>query len=53
VVASVTILKSYMSCMLVDKKQNFSWRLVVVYDSPYDEGRVEFIDELHSLLASW
>lgn len=25
------------------------WKLCVVYDSPYAEGKQEFIDELHSL----
>jgi endonuclease/exonuclease/phosphatase (EEP) superfamily protein YafD len=25
----------------------------VVYGSPYDEGKTEFIDELHMILSSW
>jgi hypothetical protein len=25
----------------------------VVYGSPYDEGKIEFIDELHMVLGSW
>jgi hypothetical protein len=38
-----------MSRTLLDKRK----KLVVVYDSPYDEGKVDFIDELHSVLDSW
>jgi hypothetical protein len=34
------------SCMILDKMKNFSWKLIVVYGSPYDEGEIEFIDEL-------
>jgi hypothetical protein len=26
---------------------------VVVYGSPYDEGKSEFIDELHRVLSTW
>jgi hypothetical protein len=53
-VSNVSILKYCVSCMLMDKRKNFSWKLVVVYaPPPYDEGKVEFIDELHSVLASW
>jgi hypothetical protein len=26
---------------------------VVIYGFPYDEGNVEFIDELHLILSSW
>jgi hypothetical protein len=39
--------------MLVDRRSNFSWKLVVVYGSPYDEGKMEFIDELHLVLSAW
>ena len=30
-----------------------TWRLVVVYGSPYEEGKDEFINELHDLLTNW
>jgi exonuclease III len=39
VVSNVNILKYSVSCM--------------VYGSPYEDGKPEFIDELHSLLAVW
>jgi hypothetical protein len=39
------------SVMLLDKKSGFSWKLVIVYGSPYEEGKQAFIDELHSVMA--
>jgi endonuclease/exonuclease/phosphatase family metal-dependent hydrolase len=51
--SNVSILKFSISCMLLDKKTNLSWRLVIVYGSPYDEGKPEFIDELHLVLSKW
>jgi hypothetical protein len=39
--------------MVVDKKKNFCWKIVVVYGSPYDDKKIEFIDELHTVMASW
>ena len=35
---------------LVDK---VVWRLGVVYGSPYEEGKQEFIDELHTIFDNW
>jgi len=32
---------------------NFTWRLITVYGSPYDEGKQEFILELENLLDNW
>jgi hypothetical protein len=51
--SNVSILKFSISCMLLDKKTNLSWRLVIVYGSPYDEGKPEFIDELYLVLSKW
>jgi exonuclease III len=31
----------------------FVWRLIVVYGSPYEEGKLRFIQELESLLDNW
>lgn len=31
----------------------FTWRLITVYGSPYDEGKQDFIFELDSLLVNW
>jgi hypothetical protein len=51
--SNVSILNFSISCMLLDKKTTMSWRLVIVYGSPYDEGKPEFIDELHLVLSKW
>jgi hypothetical protein len=53
VISNVSILKISFSCMILDKKRNFSWKLVVMYGSPFDDGKAQFIDELHSVLAVW
>jgi hypothetical protein len=50
---SFSLLNSSVSVILQDDKTSFSWRLVVVYGCPYEEGKAEFIDELHIVLASW
>jgi exonuclease III len=52
-VSNVYVFKFSISCMLLDKKSNFNWRLVIVYGSPYDEGKPKFIDELHLVLSMW
>jgi hypothetical protein len=52
-VSNVSMMNYSVSCMLLDKKTSMSWRLVVVYGSPYDEGKPEFIDELHLVLSKW
>jgi hypothetical protein len=52
-VSGVSILKYSVSCILQDKKTGFNWRLVIIYGSPYEEGKVEFIDELHLVLSNW
>jgi hypothetical protein len=40
-----------LSCMIQNKSDQFSWRIVVVYGLPYDEGKPTFIDELHEVLS--
>jgi hypothetical protein len=47
------ILNYSVSVMLLDKKTGFSWKLVVVYGSPYEDGKQAFIEELHDVMASW
>jgi hypothetical protein len=47
------ILKYSASVILQDVKSRFSWKLVVIYGSPYEEGKQEFIDELHQIMHSW
>lgn len=46
-------LKFCISLMLTDKSSNLIWRLVVVYGSPYEDGKADFIDELHQVMNSW
>lgn len=41
------------SIMFQEKKTGFIWKLVVVYGSPYEEGKDDFITELHSVMQSW
>lgn len=39
-------------CWMKNKLDGFEWRVVVVYGSPYEEGRLEFISELHQLFIN-
>jgi hypothetical protein len=32
---------------------NLIWRLIVVYGSPYEEIKLEFIEELDMVMAKW
>lgn len=41
------------SVMLTNKVTGFSFKLIVVYGSPYEEGKQSFIDELHSVMGAW
>jgi len=41
------------SVMIKDIKTGFYWKLVVVYGSPYEDGKQEFLDELHSVMSRW
>jgi hypothetical protein len=41
------------SLMIEDKITSFCWKLVVVYGSPYENGKLEFIRELHEIMDSW
>lgn len=42
-----------LSVMLHDKKANFDWKLIVVYGSPYEDGKQEFLDELEAVMNEW
>jgi hypothetical protein len=35
------------------KVDNFTWRLIVVYGSPYEDTKQEFLDELHNVMGMW
>jgi hypothetical protein len=45
---------TYCASLIVrSSKDNFVWRLLVVYGSPYDESKLEFLEELDSVLGRW
>ena len=46
-------LKFCLTVVLRNTYDNFTWKLCVVYGSPYNEGKQEFINELHSLFDNW
>lgn len=41
------------SVMVKNCDDKFVWRFISVYGSPYEDGKQEFINELHSLLENW
>jgi exonuclease III len=41
------------SSILQKRAQNFSWKLLVVYGPTYEVKKIEFIDELHSIMSNW
>jgi hypothetical protein len=41
------------SLMVEDKLIGFCWKLVAVYGSPYDNGKIYFINELHDIIDKW
>lgn len=41
------------STMVRNICDGFTWRLISVYGSPYDEGKAEFTEELGNLLDNW
>jgi hypothetical protein len=45
-----TFLVSY---ILQERAQNFSWKLLVVYGPAYEVKKIEFINELHSIMSNW
>ncbi|KAJ1254666.1 hypothetical protein BS78_01G043500, partial [Paspalum vaginatum] len=47
------IMRFSISVFLTDRKTGFSWKLVVVYGSPYEEGKQEFLEELDAMVSKW
>lgn len=47
------VLEFSVSASILDKKTCFSWKLVTVYGSPYEEGKQNFLDELHLVMSKW
>jgi hypothetical protein len=39
--------------MVKNNVDDFVSRLVVIYGSPYDEKKMEFLEELHLIMAGW
>jgi exonuclease III len=39
--------------MVRNVRDNFVWRLIVVYGTPYEDAKVEFINELHEVMTKW
>ena len=39
--------------MDTNKKTNFVWRNLVMYGSPYEDGKQAFIDDLHKVMTDW
>ena len=50
---SVQNFKFCATAVIRNVSDKFVWRLGVVYGSPYEEGKQEFIDELHTLFDNW
>jgi len=47
------VLDFSVSLMIEDKTTSFCWKQVVVYGSPYDNGKEDFINELHDIMDKW
>jgi hypothetical protein len=41
------------STLLKVKKSDVIWRFISVYGSTYEEHKLDFINELHNVFASW
>jgi hypothetical protein len=47
------VLEVSVSVILTNKNTRFYFKLVVVYGSPYEEGKQSFLDELDLVMNSW
>jgi hypothetical protein len=41
------------SAIVSNQVDKVTWRLLVVYGSPYEEGKLDFISELHMVMGKW
>jgi hypothetical protein len=39
--------------VLKNQTDKFVWRLVVVYGSPYEETKIDFVNEMHLVMGQW
>jgi hypothetical protein len=54
--ANILNWKQFQFCLVMVLKNQvdeFMWKLVVVYGSPYDDYKPEFIRELHMVMGEW
>lgn len=47
------VLRFSFTVMLTNKLTGFCFKLVVVYGSPYEDGKQDFLDELDKVMGSW
>jgi hypothetical protein len=43
----------YAIVIVKNLKDDFIWRLILVYGSAYDEYKLDFISELNTIMAMW
>lgn len=43
----------YVAAILRNKTDKFTWRFIDVYGRPYENGKQESVNELHSILTNW
>ncbi|KAJ1291702.1 hypothetical protein BS78_02G335900 [Paspalum vaginatum] len=46
------VLRYSISVFLTDKRIGFNWKLIVVYGSPYEEGKQDFLEELDLVISN-
>jgi hypothetical protein len=52
-VVSWEVFKYCVVVIIKDKKSSSIWRFVSLYGSSYDEFKLDFINELHNVMAGW
>jgi hypothetical protein len=52
-IVSWEIFKYCVAVIIKDKKNHSIWRFVSLYGSSYEEFKLEFINELHNVMAGW
>jgi hypothetical protein len=41
------------TALVKNQIDKFIWRLLVVYGSPYEETKLDFVNELHMVMGLW
>ncbi|KAJ1264667.1 hypothetical protein BS78_08G017500 [Paspalum vaginatum] len=47
------VLQFSVSVFLLDKKTGLNWKLVGIYGSAYEEGKMAFLEELDQIMGAW